>query len=261
MIRGLYTSGAGMGTELARMDVVANNLVNAGTNGYKKDKIVQTAFLRLLLLQSREDLPGRLPPAWTPLGISNQGAAVVRTVTDFSAGSLEETGKASHLALGNPNCFFVVSSPVPGDPQRVVYTRDGAFTVDDQGYLVTLRGERVLGETGPLFVGDEKFSVSAEGVLSAAGGGELGRLRVAEFADPGVLRKEGNNCFTAPPGTDLQAANPEVRQGFLERANVELAAEMVDMVSCTRAYEAGARVLQAHNDLTGLAINKVGTLK
>jgi len=196
-----------------------------------------------------------------PLGNSNQGAAVTRSVTDFSTGPMVKTDIFSHLALGNRNCFFVLSSPTPEDPQRVVYTRDGAFTLDAGGYLVNSRGERVLGEGGPLLVEGERFSVSGEGVLFSPGGDELGRLRVVEFADPAVLRKAGNNCFTAPPGADLPAANPDVRQGFLERSNVDLAAEMVDVVSCTRAYEANARILQAHDDLLGLAINKVGTLK
>lgn len=262
MIRGLYTAGAGMGVEQARLDALANNLLNATTSGYKKDRVVQTPFPQLLLVQRQQETIGGLPARWEFVGLSNQGAAVRRVVTDFASGLIQETGEFTDLALANRNCFFTVSAPTPGDPARELYTRDGAFSIDGEGYLVTARGERVLGETGPVYIGEEGiFSVSAEGVIATPGQGEIDRLRLVEFADPAVLNKTGNNSFTAPPGAGQPAADPQVRQGFLERSNVSMAAEMVGLITVVRAYEANSRILQAHNDLLGLAVNQVGSLK
>lgn len=261
MLRGIYTAGAGMGVEQARLDALANNLINATTNGYKKDKVVQTPFPQLFLVQRRQEPLPAIPAGWEYVGLSNQGAAVSQVVTDFTPGLLQETKGFTHLALVNENCFFVISSPTPENPARELYTRDGAFALDGEGYLVTSRGERVLGNNGPLVIGEREFSVSPEGVIYTPQQGETGRLRLVEFADLAVLNKTGNNCYAAPPGAALPATNPQVRQGFLERSNVQLAAEMVNMITAIRAYETNSRVLQAQNDLLGLAINQVGSLK
>lgn len=261
MIRGIYSAGAGMGVEQARLDAFSNNLVNATTNGYKKDRMVQSPFPQLFLVFKQQAASGNFPSRWKRVGRTNQGAAINRAVTDFSPGLLQETGEFYHLALENQHCFFVVSLPTPQEPFRELYTRDGAFTVDGEGYLVTLRGERVLGENGSIYIGEEKFSVTGEGVIQTAGRGVIDRLRLVEFADLTVLNKTGDNSFVSPAGAAVPAANPGVRQGFLEQSNVHVAAEIVNMIAVVRAYEANSRVLQAHNDLLGLAVNQVGSLK
>jgi len=262
MLRGIYTAGAGMGVEQAQMDVLSNNLVNAATNGYKKDRAVQLPFSQLLLVQRQQETVPGVNAGWVSVGLTNQGAAVRRVETNFAPGLLQETKEPAHLALLGENCFFAVNAPAPGDPARELYTRDGEFFVDGEGYLVTARGERVLGENGPVFLGEERdFFVSETGVVSTPRQGEIARLRLVEFADPAGLQKTGGNCFAAPPGAAAPALNPQVRQGFLERSNVNVTAEMISVITVLRAYEANSRVLQAQNDLLGLAVNQVGSLR
>ncbi|MCL6447159.1 MAG: flagellar hook-basal body protein [Armatimonadetes bacterium] len=262
MLRGIYTAGAGMGVEQAQMDTLANNLINVATNGYKKDRVVQMPFPQLLLVQRQQETVPGVSAGWEYTGRTNQGAAVRRVETNFAPGLVQETKEPTHLALLNQNCFFAINAPAPDDPARELYTRDGEFSLDGEGYLVTARGERVLGENGPIFLGEERdFFISEEGIVSTPRQGEIDRLRLVEFADLTVLSKTGDNCFAAPPGAAVPAPNPRVRQGFLERSNVNVTAEMVNVITALRAYEANSRVLQAHNDLLGLAVNQVGALK
>jgi len=275
MIRGIYTACSGMGTQQARMDILSNNLVNSTTNGYKADEVIQKSFPQLLLVQQAQRQAGGLSPGrWEYVGRTNQGAAVKQVVTNFTPGPAQETGSFNHLALTQQNCFFVINSPAADQPARELYTRDGVFQVDSEGYLVSSRGDRVLGERGPIQVGGERFVVSREGMVSTAEG-EIDRLYLVQFDDPAALIKTGGNCYTAPAGKARQAGTPHpnpppsrgregwgvVLQGYLERSNVNLVAEMANMISIVRAYEANQRGLQAHNELLGLAVNQVGSLK
>lgn len=256
MIRGVYTAASGLGVAQARLEVLANNLANAATPGFKADRPVQEPFW-LHLLAAREE--GELPwgaVSWRPVGYSYQGVMVREVRIDFSPGPVKETGRHTDVALGHPGAFLAVETP-----QGERYTRDGRLGVDAQGYLVDSRGHRVLGENGYLEVGGGDFKIALNGEVFAADGRPVGRLRVVTFANPALLQKAGDNYFTAPPGEAQAAANPELRQGFLEGPNTDPAEAAVGIMQAVRAYGANQRLLQAHDHLLELAVNRVGEVR
>lgn len=256
MIRGIYTAASGLGVQQARLDVLANNLSNASTSGFKADGVIQKPFPELLLVEQQDQGSVATGTRWRYVGTTNQGADVARVVTNFAPGPLKPTGKNTHLALATTNTFLVVQTP---HGER--YTRDGDLAIDGEGYLVDSRGNRVLGETGPVQVENDDFRITAGGEIILPGQGTIDRLRIVQFAVLNLLAKTGDNYYTAPAGSARPAANPEVRQSYLEGANVDPAASMVQLVSAIRSYEANQRLLQAEDQLLDLAVNRVGALR
>jgi flagellar basal-body rod protein FlgG len=256
MIRGIYSSAAGMNLQIARMDAVSNNLANAGVPGYKKDRIMAESFPKLIQLGNKRAVPGGLSGA--VIGETNQGAAIKQVVTDFSPGMLRETGNDTDFALSGPG-FFTLSDPDSGD--ELYYTRNGNFKLDEEGYLVNGDGYRVMGTGGPIqitenksFVVDEKGNVTVDGEVSDT-------LAVAAFDDLNTLERAGNGLFRAPGQEPQAVENPGVMQRYLEGANVDPLEETVNMISAVRAYETGQKIIQAQDGLLDLAINKVGTVR
>ena len=171
MLRGLYAAAAGMDLQQVVLNVTSNNLANATTPGFKQDRVVVTSFPELLLWHLERE-PVRAVGTWP------YTAAVAATVTDLTPGSLQETGHATDLALAGDGYFTVET------PEGERYTRHGSFRIDGEGYLVTVHGDRVLGEEGPLRVEGPDFTVAGDGTVRRQGA-TVGRLALARFADPG----------------------------------------------------------------------------
>ncbi len=257
MIRGLYTAASGLGVQQARMDAVSNNLANVSTNGYKGDTVLSKQFQEMLLREKTVDNIGRRITRWSPVGYTNQGVAVSDFVTDYSTGILKETGRKTDLALAGGG-FFAVQTR--GQSGKILYTRDGQFHTDQEGYLVDSRENRVLSDAGPIQVGKADFTVDSGGVISLADGNTF-QLRITEFDASQKITKAGDNYFDAAGATGKAATSPGVNQGFLEQSNVNLATQMVNMVELLRSYEAGQKSIQSQDELLAKAINEVGTVK
>lgn len=252
MLRGLYTAATGMATQRSRMDVVTNNIVNAQTTGFKKDDVMSSSFEKVMLDETGD--PSVLSTA-NEVGPYSFGTYVNQAYTDFSDGSPEQTDRNCDLAISGDG-FFAVQTP-----QGERYTRAGNFEVDSQGYLVTSDGYSVLGGNGPIKVGSEDFSVDSEGNVTA-GGSRAGTLRIVSFADTGALRKQGDNLYYANGGgTPAAAKGYRILQGYQESSNVDIADEMVDMMTIYRAYEANQKVLSMTDETLGLAVNNLGSLR
>lgn len=245
MIRGLYTAATGMTVQRNKMDVVTNNIANVETSGFKKDTLVSSAFDKVMLQRINDD------PNLMVVGPYSFGAHVQQVVTDFGAGSLESTGVPTDLALEG-DAFFAVETPAG---ER--YTRAGNFSVNAEGYLVTVDGNYVRSETGRVFVGTDEFGVATDGTVTA-GGTPIGRLRIVSFADNTTLRKQGDNLYTGTPAAQTNAF--AVRQGFQEASNVNAADEMVNMMTIYRKYEADQKILTMTDETLGMAVNKLGRL-
>jgi flagellar basal-body rod protein FlgG len=238
-------------TQSRRMDVITNNLTNAETKGFRSDTLVSQSFRDMLI--SRVSDPSVFDS--DSVGTHNTGIHIDRVYTSFVQGALEESGLSTDFALAGDG-FFVVETP---DGER--YTRAGSFTVDADGALVTPLGQKVLGADGPLLVGAGEFTVASDGTVEADGR-LIGRLRTVTFPDNGLLRKEGDNLFfnlepAANPPADTAV---EVRQGYLENANVDTAREMVDMLNVYRSYEINQRVLRMIDDSLGRAVNDIASV-
>lgn len=253
--RGLYAAASAMMMDMLRMDTVANNLANVNTNGYKRQQTLHHDFRLGLIerlktvqpyVQSRnqeETLEYRTGQA-VQVGNLGTGTIVSGSYVSFTAGALEETGNKLDLALQGDG-FFQVETP-----NGPMYTRNGAFSTNSQGELVTAEGFRVMGENGPVLLPEEQVSINEQGEIYA-GGQYLDRLQIVDFAEPWSLIRRGSSFFAAPSEAVEQASEARVLQGKLERSNVETAREMVQMITALRSYQMSQKALQSEDEMTG----------
>lgn len=250
MIRGLYTSASGMMAEMVRNDVTANNLANINTTGYKKDTAVFKSFPEMLMQRVNDQKKTDPQPA-VNIGTLGTGAIVDEIITSHEQGALRETSNKFDLAIDGEGYFTVQNQ------KGTFYTRNGAFTVDGQGFLVNSQGDYVLGQAGPVKIGN-----STDVVIDGAGkvkvdGNQVAALRIVPIANRTSLTKVGDSLFT---GGQVGGAVGQVKQKFLEASNVNPVTEMVNMITISRAYEANQKVITAH-DQTLSEVMEVGSLK
>ena len=249
MIRSLYIAATGMMTQRSKMDVTTNNIGNADTTGYKTDQMVSRSFKDMLL--ERINDPAVLS-ARAEVGPLNTGTHIDEIVTDFTSGPQEETGETTDLAIQGDG-FFCIQAP-----QGTAYTRSGNFYVNAAGDLVTQEGYYVLGENGgKIHTGGTDFTVSEDGTVRVDGNA-AGKIKVVQFKDMTSLRKMGDNLYMSYNNeTPAQAANPVVKQGYLESSNVDIATEMVNMMTINRAYESNQRIVMMVDGTLDKAVNEL----
>ena len=213
-------------------------------------------FADLLLVNEQVEMGGAPKQNKPAVGYSCLGPLVSQIYTDFSPAAAKETNKPTDLMLTTAG-FFTVQTPTGKQ-----YTRNGAFQVDGEGYLVTAAGDRVLGVSGPLQVGSEDFVVTKDAKIMVDNQ-EINVLQIVSFTNLQLLIPGENSCFYQPPqGAGLQSIdNPQVYQGFLEQANVELTNEMVNLIEVLRVYEANQRLVQVQDDLLAKAVSQIGSIK
>lgn len=254
MIRGLYASARGMAVEQKKQEVISNNLANSNTTGFKKDVVLVRSFSEELFANIDK---GR----YLPLGALSQSPLIQSVETAFTPGLLEDTGRSLDLALTG-DAFFTLQTP-----QGIRYTKDGSFGTDRDGFLVSSDGYRVLGVDGrAMQIMTDNVAVDEDGGIWGLDGNQrqfVGRLGLAVFApdDLSALEKRGQNLFSAVDTVPFAQGGGQVRQGMLEKANLEIIREMVDMLSVMRIYEANQKSLQAHDEILGKSINEVGRLR
>ena len=226
MERGLYIAASGMLAEQIRQEQIANDLANASTPGYKGDRTAQRSFGDILLANSTNG---------AAVGSQSTAVRVDAIETDFSPKPARETGEPLDFAI-NGEGFFAVQTA-----QGVRYTRNGQFSLDAQGRLVTAAGDPVLGANGRAIV---------------AADGKVDPRQIGSFALTNP-RKEGDSLVS---GTPAGAAAGTVRSGALEGSGADAARSMVDMIASMRAFEAGQKVIQAIDETLGQAVTKVGAI-
>lgn len=224
-----------------QMDVVANNMANINTSGFKAEQILFEEYV-MPVARDRD-----FPRLDQPLSYVQDWA----TMHDLTAGAIQQTGNELDIAL-NGEGFFAIETPAG---ER--WTRSGAFQIDATGTLVDINGNPVLGEGGPIQFGPEEtgITIGADGSISSSAGPK-GRLRLVEFANAQELVREGNNLFSG--GTPVAATNTRAMQGYVERSNVSGVSEMAEMIRVTRAYESVASMTQKQDDLRRSAIQRLG---
>jgi flagellar basal-body rod protein FlgG len=224
-----------------RQDVIANNLANATTAGFKGDTAVGEAFPSLLINQLQTG---------ATIGKLGLGSRITEVASDGSQGALRQTGNTYDLAIAGDGWFSVQG------PNGVAYTRNGAFTTDAKGQLVTADAQPVLDDGGrPITVGNNA-TISPDGRVTVDGR-QIAKLAVTAL-DPKRLHKLGDNLYTGTVVKNAPASR--VEQGFLEGSNVNSVKEMVDLISTMRSFEAGQKAVQALDDTLGKAVNDVGRI-
>ena len=259
MIRSLYTAATGMIAQQLNLDVVANNLANVNTNGFKKSR----ADFQDLMYQIIEE-PGTSAnqsgssPTGIQVGLGARAASVGKIQ---SQGDFQSTSNPLDVAIEGDG-FFQVTLP-NGD---TTYTRAGAFKLDDAGQLVTSDGYQV---TPTITIPNDTIgiTISTDGIVSVKQPGttaatQVGQLQLARFQNPAGLRAKGRNLFEETESSGAATlANPgdsgtgTLAQGFLEGSNVSVVEEIVQMVTGQKAYEASSKVIQTADNLLSVAIN------
>ncbi len=247
MIRGLYTAAAGMLVTQTEGDIVADNMANVRTPGYKEEAGSEAAFPTLLI--ERVTGRGGQAPETVPIGAMGTGVIVDRTNKTNIQGALETTGQATDLALSDPG-YFVVQTP-----NGVRYTRDGQFQLSAGGTLQTADGYPVLGQNGAIGPLSQHFTVDADGTV-VDNGRVVDRLQVVDIP-ANALQREGQSLYSTAQAPQA-AATVQVHQGYIESSNVDVASQMVHMISVMRSYEANQKVIQTEDATLDKAVNEVG---
>jgi flagellar basal-body rod protein FlgF len=260
VVRGLYTGASGMVVQMDRMDAVANNLANVDLTGYKKDTAVTKAFPEMLMRRMNDDGVYTFPMGsvdTTPIvGRIGTGVELNEVFTVFKQGAMKQTENDFDLALDGQG-FMTVQTP---RGERL--TRNGAFLVNADGYLVTESGDFVLGENGLIKLKKNNFVIDEDGTVwqNAAFAGDDKRL--VDVQRKRYLQKEGGSYWRTTEESGDAAVlegseRPRVRQGFLEASNVNAVSEMVDMIEVNRAYDANQKTIQTEDALLGKLLNEV----
>lgn len=277
--------------ETRRTDIIANNLANAATAGFQRDEPVMQSFQNLYM-ERLNDPPGSQPqvprggavfasgrvatgfgPAYAPfpvpIGRLGVGAEVVMTAADATPGPLEKTGNPLDAAISGEGYFVLQTQNGPR------YTRNGSFAIDGGGFLATMGGDLVLGERGPVPVTGERVVIEPDGTV-LVDGARVDKLLVVTFPNRYGLAKEGADRLVAwpqsggavpalvPAGASAGGEGvagtgaPVVRQGYLERSNVNVVTEMIRLIEATRNYQTAQKAIQAEDDLLGKTVNDLG---
>jgi len=258
MLRGIYTSGMGLQVQEKKMDVISNNLANVNTNGYKKDTAVFNSFNSILVKRINDNFVASNPSG--EVGNMQLSTDIGQIYTDYSQGNLINTNNSTDLAFSaSDNSFFTVEVP-EGSENVEKYTRDGSFTLDSNGTLVTKEGYTVLGEGGPIILKGSDFQVTDKGEV-LENNELMGQLKIKTFNDTSLLRKAGDNLITVEGEAEEKSFDGKVVQGFVEGANVNSIKEMIGMISVVRSYEANQRILKVQDETLGKAVNDIPSLR
>ncbi len=300
MWRGLYTAATGMITESKRTDVIANNIANAATTGYKRDLAVHREFENMLVKRVYDHgdggsvgMTGANLGSFSKLGTSSEdvtkvkgfsvqnsrgdegighlglGDYIAEIAVDHEQGPLESTGNTFDLAISG-NGFFAVQTPA-----GVRYTRNGAFFRNQDGVLQDIRGYNLLDTNGnaitiPRNIGNDRVIVTANGTIFAANQQnqqqrQLAQIQFVQFNDRRAVQKQGDNLFYAATDNNGNVAQPQqatgqIMQGMLEKSNTQIVSEMVELIHNQRMYEANSKAVITQDTMLDASVNQVGRL-
>jgi flagellar basal-body rod protein FlgG len=232
--RSIFVALSGAVTQEKRLDVLSENLANINTPGFKKRQLLFEAVV-------------------AETGVPRYFSSSREVVTNMSQGFMKRSGRDLDMAIQGQG-FFEIDTP-----DGIRYTRNGTFTVDKGGSLVTSEGYGVLGASGVMKLRGSTVLVSSDGTISDKDG-TLGKLNIISFENPSMLVREGN--YYSVPGSWVAEAPldglTEVVQGHLEMSNVNAVRAMTTMIDCMRSYESQSKMIQAIDDITRKAIEEVG---
>ncbi len=232
MIEGVET----MLAQERRLDQVANNLANVDTAGYKRESVT---FWEMLYNVTQE---------------RQRVGKALNILTDQQQGNVQQTGNSLDLAI-NGEGFFRIQTD-----QGVRYSRAGNFELDPLGQMRLPGGGLVLGNGGPVVLESTDFAIDRHGRVLVEGE-QVNQLEIVTVNDLTALTKEGKNLFRLTgDGEEMAAVDFQIRQGFLEKSNVNSMEEMTSMIELYRNYEAQQKMIQGVDEIDGLAISRVGKL-
>ena len=254
MYQGFYNLVSGMLTQNRDLNTISNNMVNIQTPGYKSDTMLARTFDEEMLIRTGTVSKGNP----TELATSAKIVSAQQTYVDYTQVSLRETDSIYDFALSG-NGFFCIRTP---EGER--YTRNGSFSVDEDGYLILNELGQVLSEDNqPIQVTSENFS--ADGGTFRLDGDVFGTLKVVDFADYDQLHKEDNGLFSTNQAQieamdEVGGGETGILWKVIEKSNVNMVEEMTAMMSSQRALQSAAQVLKMYDQMLGKASTDIGRL-
>lgn len=238
-----------MQNDMQRLDRIALNLANVTTPGYRREVIATRPFVEVLD-QMASPTPAQPAAAF----------GTAKSLLDVRPGTLRMTGEPLDFAISG-DAFFEVTTP-----EGAAYTRQGNFSLDARGRLVTAQGHAVMGKNGEIFLTTLKPVVDASGNITeplsaAASGAPIAQLKLVRFENPASMQRLGDGLLA--PGAAMVMASEsdvQVRQGSLENANVSTVQEMVQLMQTMRHFESMQKVASGYDEMLGNAIRKLGEL-
>lgn len=244
MFRGIYECTAAMRVQESVADVSANNLANAATAGFSKSLALARSAPQAEIVRTGKEPSGGIRQ--TVIGDAALSVVLSETAVDFSPGAVQSTGNPLDCAIAGEG-FFQVS-----DGKSLFYTREGRFSVDREGRLVSPSGMMLMGAEGPIAVGGAAQVRIGEDGSVQADGRVVGRIALFRFPAPGLLEREGSNRFrsTVASGQPIPVAPAETRllPEAVEGSNVSVVEEMARMITANRAYEASAKAFDSDSE-------------
>lgn len=250
MNSGMYSALSGNLAAMKRLDIITSNLANVGTNGFKQDRVVFDSLLA----------GSRNPPAVPEGQTADPVLLGDRIVTDFSAGSLRQTGNVLDVAIQGDG-FFAVTTP-----EGTAYTRQGSFRLSGDGTLITANGYPVQSQAGqPIVINLAAQATGGKPVVDSQGnitlnGEPIASLGIFDFPKPYQLTKTAGTLFVAADQTVApQPVGPAttVAQGALEESNVDAISSMVQMIEASRYFESCQKVIRSYDDMAAKAVNEL----
>lgn len=243
MLKGLRTAEKAMNIQLNRTNVLANNLANANSVGFKQ--------LLMNVSEKIQDGPKQIAPE--NLSLTRDIVLNVQSPLDMRQGTLRETGNVTDVAIRGDG-FFKVSRDGAD-----FYTRNGSFTINSQRQLITMNGDTVQGTSGPLTIPDGTLAISENGTLTV-GGQSVGKLELYTFENTADLKHVGESRFMVSEDVEakkLKAEEVSIAQGMLEQSNVNTIETMIAMIAAQRAFELESKVLEAADRTLDKAVNEL----
>ena len=225
MLSGIYNLIDGSMVQKLRFDTIANNIANSSTVGFKRDSITFDQMLSMKYFSQ----------------------------TDFSLGPVQYSGDPFDIALGDHGFFKVQTS------RGIRFTRDGTFTVNGEGTLVTRTGNTVLGQNGPIRIDGHDVSILGDGQV-IVDGEAVDKIAVVDFEKRALLRKEGGSLYnySGPDQEIFSVDTVAMQQGYVEQSNVNATEEMIKMIETYRSFESNQKAIQSIDELTRAMINDAG---
>lgn len=276
MFRGFYTVGSGMIAQQRKTEMLANNMANANTPGFKAEQASIRSFPEMYMSSIET---ARIPTSngfqmkgLSPVGAVSTGVYMQETLPLLNQGPLQETELTTDVALINGHLPTDPETGIPGaifyrlenGDGNEVYSKNGNFTLDASGYLTHPMGYYVLDSNGQrIALENDDFQITREGVIMN-GATAVATIGVSYAGRPDTLLKQGNGLFATEDGEDLPNANGiagvtySMQQGYLEGSNVDAARTMTDMLTAYRAFEANQKILQAYDRSMEKAVTEVG---
>lgn len=242
MTNGLSTTGVGMLPQMYKQEVIANNLANMNTTGFKRDEVYFKEIMQAKMYHQMQ------------VGDSELLPEIDSVYINFQQGPLAETNNELDVGL-NGEGFFVVQTP-----QGQAYTRNGNFNINNEGILVTNEGHPVMGEDGLIELKEaSRIQIGQSGQIIIDGKVE-NKLMAVNFENPEALVKAGHNLFVPGDGNlqEIPVENLKFQQGHLEQSNVQPTRELVDMIQTMRIFDSLQKTMKAHDDTIKKAVNELG---